>query len=397
MKQLTLRQYSSCLVSSRVTRAVHTCILSMESLFGPDRSGYHRMTIAVASVAYLAVRRFARRAVCSVAACAFVVSAVVDGVADAAAHPGGSAAAEWTEDELLALSPMQLAEISVVSASLTPQRLADSPASVSVITAKQIARMGARTLYDVLRHVPGMRVDVTNRGRPVISVRGVRRDSSNQLLFLLDGTIDGTETTFRVEAEQGGFVGSQVNLLYGRAFEPDRTLSVNLNLVDQDGPRIPVAADIAGRSGLADRDFEQLDLQVRGELGPFGLQARYTHQDRGESHGALFQLSPDDQSRFRGGFVELDADFDAGEHTRLLVRGYVDYVEGEAKIFDLPRGTIAPDSPFFPFNDIGLGGQVGLNTSRVGLELQASDSRFANHAMTYGLLWEYQAQDDLMS
>ncbi len=187
MKQLTLRQYSSCLVSSRVTRAVHTCILSMESLFGPDRSGYHRMTIAVASVAYLAVRRFARRAVCSVAACAFVVSAVVDAVADAAAHPGGSAAAEWTEDELLALSPMQLAEISVVSASLTPQRLADSPASVSVITAKQIARMGARTLYDVLRHVPGMRVDVTNRGRPVISVRGVRRDSSNQLLFLLDG------------------------------------------------------------------------------------------------------------------------------------------------------------------------------------------------------------------
>ncbi len=61
----------------------------------------------------------------------------------------------------------------------------------------------------------------------------------------------------------------------------------------------------------------------------------------------------------------------------------------------MPRGTIAPDSPFFPFNDIGRGGQVSLNTSRVGLELQASNSRFANHAITYGLLWEYQAQDDL--
>jgi outer membrane receptor protein involved in Fe transport len=353
------------------------------------------------------------------------------------------------DTDLLELSLNELAEISVVSASLAPQRLADSPASVTVITAEQIARMAARDLYDVLRHVPGLRVDITNRGRPVVTIRGVRRDSSNQLLFMLDGhrlneahngsatflfevsdlpldnierievirgpastlfgsnaflgvvniisrdaaEIDGAEATFRVEAERHGYVGSEVNLLYGDTFGPDRSLSANLNLSDKSGPRIPVDADIAGRSGFADKDFQQLDLQLRGEAGPFSVKARYTDQDRDESHGALFQLSPDGTLRFHGGFVELDAEFAAGEHTRILARTFFDYLKTTAHIYEQPRGSIPPESPSYPFNATGNGGRLGFDTRRFGAELRATDSRFRNHAITYGVLWEYQAQD----
>ncbi len=363
----------------------------------------------------------------------------------------GVGAAGPAADDLFALSPAELAEISVVSASLAPQRLAQSPASVTVITAEQMRQTAARNLYDVLRQVPGLRVDLTNRGRPVVSVRGVRRDSSNQLLFLLDGhalnethngsatflfelsalpleniarievirgpgsavfgsnaflgvvniitrrpaDIDGFESVFRVEVEDEGYIGSELNLLYGGTFENDRALALNVNYTDQDGPTIPVAADIAGRSGRADRSFKQLDIQAHGELGPFALKARITDQDRGESHGALFQLSPEDYFKFHGGFVELDGAFRPGAHTAVELRAFLDYLSGEAQISVLPRGTIPPGSPFAPFDATGRLGRLQLDASKAGVELRATDTHWRGHEITYGVLWEYQAQDNL--
>lgn len=354
------------------------------------------------------------------------------------------------QQDLFSLSPAELAEISVVSASLSPQALAQSPASVTLITGSEIREMGARDLYQVLRHVPGLRVDLTNRGRPMISVRGVRRDSSSQLLFLLDGHVlndahdgsatflfelsrvplenidrievvlgpgsavygssaflgvvsiitraasgfEGTELTVRTELEEQGQIGNQVNLLYGQAFGPDRSIHLNVNLTDDDGPRIP-AADINGRPGEASLAFEQLDLQAVGKLGPFALKARYTRQDRDEYYGALHNLSPDDRVELQGGFVELDGELDLGPHTRLRTRAYYDFYHGESWIFSMPKGSIPPSSAFFAFNTAGRGGRLELDTSKAGIELRATDTRFAAHQITYGVVVEYQAQDDL--
>lgn len=356
-----------------------------------------------------------------------------------------------TGEDLFNLSPAELAQIPAVSASLTPQRLADSPASVSLITREQIRQLGARTLYDVLRHVPGLRVDVTNRGRPVLSMRGVHRDASSQVLFLLDGhglnepangsatflfevanlpleniarievirgpgsarfgsnaflgvvnvitgaaaDIDGAEATLHSEWEADGHIGSEVNLLLGRDFQTDRSASLNLNLVTRDGERIPVAADIAGRAGLADRAFEQVDVQARGRLGPFSVQARMTHQDRGESHGATYMLNPDDNLRFDGGFVEVDGSFTPGPFTRLLTRAWLDYYDGETRIGSLRRGTIPPGSRDYAFNATGKYSRLGMKTGKAGVELRGTDTRFPGHELSYGLIWEYQAQEDL--
>jgi len=355
------------------------------------------------------------------------------------------------QQDLFSLSPAELADITVVSASLSPQALAQSPASVTLITGSEIRESGARNLYQVLRHVPGLRVDFTNRGRPMISVRGIHRDSSNQLLFLLDGhalndahdgsatflfelsrlpleNIDrievvlgpgsavygsnaflgvvsiitraasgfaGTELTARTEFEEQGRIGSEINLLYGQAFGPDRSIHLNVNLIDNDGPEIPVAADINGRPGEASLAFEQLDLQAVGELGPLALKARYTRQDRREFYGALHNLSPDDRVEVQGGFVELDGEFDLGPHTLLRARGYYDFYHGESLIYSMPRGSIVPGSPFFAFNATGRGSRLELDTSKAGVELRATDSRFTAHQITYGIVLEYQAQDDL--
>lgn len=356
-------------------------------------------------------------------------------------------------EDIFSLSPAELAEIQVVSASLAPQSLAESPASVTLVTAAEIREMGARDLYGVLRHVPGLRVAVTNRGRPMISVRGVQRDTSSQLLFLLDGHVlnepasgsasflielarlpienidrlevvlgpgsavygssaflgvvniitraaagfEGAELTWRTEFEDQGRITNEVNLLVGQAFAPDRSLHLNLNLVDGDGPSIPVAADIQGRPGEANSAFEQLDVQTVGKLGAFALKARYTRQDRGEYYGALYNLSQDDRFKLQGGFVELDGGLDLGQYRRLRLRAYYDQFGVESLIYNMPKGTISPSAPYSPFNETGRGGRLEMTTSKGGIELRASDTHFADHQITYGVLWEYQAQDDLGS
>jgi outer membrane receptor for ferrienterochelin and colicins len=371
------------------------------------------------------------------------------GGASAQAVPAGAVATAG--GDLFDLSPAQLAAIPVVSASLAPQRLADSSASVTVVTAAQIREMGARTLYDVLRAVPGLRVDVTNRGRPVVAIRGVRRDSSNQLLFLLDGhrlnepangsatflfelsylplenvarvevirgpastvfgsnaflgvvsvitwdgaQVRGLETTLRTEFDQTGHLGNEVNLLAGGAPQPDRSWNLNLNLVDRDGERTAINGNLLGPAGTPNQSFEQLDLQARGTLGAWTLLTRYTHQDRGEYIGALYQLNPDDRALSDSGFIEVRGEFAPGQFTRLQTRAYADYLAGQAWITNRRAGTIPPNSAARAFNETGITGWVGMNTGKAGLEARATDTRFSGHEITYGVLWEYQAQTDL--
>lgn len=74
----------------------------------------------------------------------------------------------------------RLGEI-VVSA---PGSGADSVANVTRITAKQLKDMGARTLDDALRFVPGLDVRIGGAGTPRIDIHGFR---TRHVLLLLDG------------------------------------------------------------------------------------------------------------------------------------------------------------------------------------------------------------------
>ena len=87
---------------------------------------------------------------------------------------------EMTLEELLAV------EVAVGTGN--PQTLSEVPAVVSVITAEQIERMGARRLVDVLEAVPGMHlVPVVDRSLDLApTVRGLNT-SGVQVLLLVDG------------------------------------------------------------------------------------------------------------------------------------------------------------------------------------------------------------------
>jgi len=92
-------------------------------------------------------------------------------------------------DDFFAMSPEQLANISVTIASGTEKPAYQSAAVTTVVTAEQIKNMGATELNQVLETVPGLHVSiqaVTNDA--VYSMRGMRNSVNNQVLVLLNGT-----------------------------------------------------------------------------------------------------------------------------------------------------------------------------------------------------------------
>ena len=97
--------------------------------------------------------------------------------------------AQHDMDDLLELSPAELGDISVSIASGTPKSLSHSAAVTSVITAEQIATMGATELHEILETVPGIHATI----QPVTndysySMRGMRNDTNSEVLLMMNGT-----------------------------------------------------------------------------------------------------------------------------------------------------------------------------------------------------------------
>src|SRR5690606_17281308 len=81
----------------------------------------------------------------------------------------------------------ELADLRITSVSRQPERLAQAPASVFVITAEDIRRAGARSLPDALRLAPNLQVARLNAAQYSISARGFNNSGGNKLSVLVDG------------------------------------------------------------------------------------------------------------------------------------------------------------------------------------------------------------------
>jgi iron complex outermembrane receptor protein len=100
-----------------------------------------------------------------------------------------TAHAQQDLDELIELSPAELAEISVSIASGTAKTAAQSAAVTSVITAEQISAMGATDLHEVLETVPGMHVTIQPvTGDYNYTMRGIRNETNAEVLLMMNGT-----------------------------------------------------------------------------------------------------------------------------------------------------------------------------------------------------------------
>jgi len=107
--------------------------------------------------------------------------------------------------ELFDVSLDELLNLTVTTATKTPERLSETPATVHVITAKQIRERGYMTLSELLADLPGIQFRDIQGFNSYVFMRGA--PSQNNLILLL---VDGVEIN---ELNSGGFYGGyQFNL-----------------------------------------------------------------------------------------------------------------------------------------------------------------------------------------
>ncbi|QID18963.1 TonB-dependent receptor [Nitrogeniibacter mangrovi] len=286
-----------------------------------------------------------------------------------AARPAGAA-------ELLDLSLEQLSSLEVVSVSRKAQRLADTPAAVTVLTAEDIRRSGARSIPEVLRLVPGVQVARIGAGRWAVSVRGLNSRFASRLLVQIDGRsvysplFSGViwefqnlmlEDVARIEVVRGpgaslwgaNAVNGVINIVTRRASETPEAL-VRLS-VDQSGR--PEAAVRQGfrwgesasgrvfalsvnRAPFEDARGHSLGDEQTGWRAGFRLDSAQRNQWR-VSGEAFRQRSPETVDLPAPGALDATFDYEgaflSGERRghwlggEATLRGYVDYVK---MIFD---------------------------------------------------------------
>src|SRR5262249_22438681 len=95
----------------------------------------------------------------------------------------------WAQETVdpYSLSPEQLFQATIVSASRTPEDVWQAPTAAYVITAADIQQAGVTSIPEALRLAPGVDVARINTSGWAISIRGFNSELANKLLVLIDG------------------------------------------------------------------------------------------------------------------------------------------------------------------------------------------------------------------
>lgn len=199
-----------------------------------------------------------------------------------------------TEEEELALAFGDKATVSIATGSQQPLRRA--PAVATVITAADIAAMGAIDLDEVLETVPGIHVSRNNQGyNPLYVVRGIYSEFNPQTLVLQNGV---PMTTLFVGNRGLGWAGlplenvARIEVIRGPGsalYGADAYAGV-VNIITKS------AADTPGTEfGLRAGSFDARDgwIQHGSKLGPLDVAA---YLRVGQSDGHEQTVSADAQS-----------------------------------------------------------------------------------------------------
>lgn len=95
----------------------------------------------------------------------------------------------WAQEAVdpYSLSPEQLFQATIISASRTPEDVWQAPTAAYVITAADIQQAGVTSIPEALRLAPGVDVARINSSGWAISIRGFNSELANKLLVLIDG------------------------------------------------------------------------------------------------------------------------------------------------------------------------------------------------------------------
>ncbi len=201
----------------------------------------------------------------------------------------------------------------VVSATRTEKVLRDVPASVEIVTDKQIRERPVQTISDALRDLPGVQVlDNTMAGVQRISIRG---ETGTRVLVLVDGmkisdqkSMDGSTIMMdpnfieRIEVVKG-----PASVLYG-----SEAIGGAINIITKKGGTRPVQATLM-TSFDSSVDGWNPKGSVFGKLGNVGYRVTGTYIDAGDRN------APDDK-------------IDRTAYINRYVSAYLDYQWDKATI-----------------------------------------------------------------
>ena len=199
------------------------------------------------------------------------------------------------------LSLEELFDLEVTSVSQKPESLSQTAAAIHVVTQDDIRRMGALTIPEALRNIPGVEVARVNSRDYAITARGFNGTVANKLLVLVDGRSVYTPLYSGVFWDvQDTFIEdvAQIEVIRGPGATVWGANAVNgvINVITKDAAHTQ-GWTVVGGGGNAERGFG--GARYGGTLGSHAFFRVYgKHLDRdaslrpnGQEAGDEFQLS----------------------------------------------------------------------------------------------------------
>ncbi|MBI5103090.1 MAG: TonB-dependent receptor [Nitrospirae bacterium] len=323
--------------------------------------------------------------------------------------------------------------------------LIKAPAIATVITGREIHNMGARTLMDVLKLVPGMGVAITDQGFFRLEVRGTVTGQSEKVLIMIDGhslnrnhagsafpffldylSVDnikkieivrgpgsalyGTNAfvaviniitkgaedvegaTFSVSG--GSFDTRKYNLLAGKTFKNGLKISGSIDYMKTQGPDLRITRDrlsgtpFTAAPGNADTRFEGTGIYFEASYKDLTYRGQYLANDRGAYIGLGNALTDYNSLKSDNFWHELSYSHSFTEKFSAKMKFYYDYFNQDwlVKVF--------PDGFAGSFPDGMIGGPKAKDRTTGG-EIQLDyDISAANHLLA-GVDYEELRQYDV--
>jgi len=336
-------------------------------------------------------------------------------------------------------------EVFVTTATKTKEVIGKSGSTLSVITHEDLRDMGARTLMDALKRMPGLGVSQINAGLTSLEVRGVKTDFAEKVLFLINGhpinnnLVNGganssyhefivddiqrveivrgpgsalyganafvavvnivTKTAkdvrgIEVTAGVGSFGTSKFNIQTGY-LNNDYSFSANLNISETDGLDGFIESDAIGQAGNVDYSQKRYEAGFNLMKGSFFLQGRYVYREAGNFLSINNVLNDESDQEYIDYFIEAGIQKKLSHKASLNTKFYFDHFEFD-NTWDLyPEGYSDPANTSCPsFGSCPDGYTI---RSPVEHDILGTDSQFTyqltqSQKLLVGLMFEHQSQ-----
>lgn len=344
---------------------------------------------------------------------------------------------------------MFVEEQDMVTATKRHTSLRKAPAIATIISADDIRNMGARNLLDVLKMVPGFGASTTVYGVTKIEVRGIMTDVSEKILVMIDGhslnlNITGSafysfinllpvENIKQVEvirgpgsalygtsafiatiniitrnAEEingielkgggGSFSTWKTNMVAGKDFGNNVTVSGSIDHYQTDGPRLTVAADaltgapFSRAPGNPALDERQTDAFLKVGYGDLSFRGGYRTLRKGGFIGFGYALVDNNYHDMDSYWGELAYNRNITEELALSLKLRYDHFEQNPNIKIFPNGFSPVPGLVWPN---GMIGRPLVKDRNFGGELQIDWDCFKNNHLIGGFSFDYTEQYDV--